>query len=250
MKPRSRALARAKRRLKEKDLTAPRRAENKYVAGLVSLFQGFQARCVAAIVGKTDAYGPVQTSLDALERDIPKVAARVPLLYQMMALEVRMANREAAIAALGFTPGADLEIERAILVGREANIALVENALRDYAQSVREVFEDPTSFGLTTDELKARLLAKGGISDARAELIARDQTLKLNGQINEARQRGAGVTEYTWSTVGDDRVRDTHRAHEGKVFRWDSPPPDTGHPGQDYQCRCVGIARLEEFDGI
>lgn len=239
-----RALARARRRLKEKDLTAPRRAENAYAKGLVALFRGVQEKFVHAALAKFDS------ATGVLETEIAGEAARVAPLYSRMALEVRMANREAAIKALGMIPGADLAIEREILIAREANIRLVENALREYAASVRAVMEAPENFGLTVGSLRARLLALGGASDARAELIARDQTLKLNGQINEARQRAAGVEEYTWSTVGDDRVRSTHRAHEGKVFRWDSPPSDTGHPGQDFQCRCVPIAVLSEFDGI
>lgn len=42
---------------------------------------------------------------------------------------------------------------------------------------------------------------------------------------------------YVWRTTGDDRVRPSHRKNEGKIFRRDTPPP-TGHPGDDYNCRC------------
>ncbi len=226
----------------------PRRVEQAYVAGLVAFFQRFHTRYVHAALVHHDA--DRATMLD-LELGISaEVSREVPLLYGKMALEVRMANREAAVRALGLMPGADLEIERAVLIAREANIRLVEDALRAYAASVREVLSDPTSFGLGVEALKERLLAKGDISEARAELIARDQTLKLNGQVNAARQRAAGVEEYTWSTVGDERVRPSHRALDGKRFRWDSPPEPMGHPGEDFQCRCVPIAVLDEFAGI
>lgn len=33
-------------------------------------------------------------------------------------------------------------------------------------------------------------------------------------------------------------MRPTHRANDGRVFTWDDPP-DTGHPGEDYNCRCA-----------
>ena len=47
-----------------------------------------------------------------------------------------------------------------------------------------------------------------------------------------------GIEEYRWRTSKDERVRATHAANEGKVFRWDTPPAETGHPGNDVQCRC------------
>ena len=33
--------------------------------------------------------------------------------------------------------------------------------------------------------------------------------------------------------------RGTHKGKEGKRFKWNRPPRDTGHPGEDYQCRCT-----------
>lgn len=43
---------------------------------------------------------------------------------------------------------------------------------------------------------------------------------------------------YIWRTAGDDKVRPSHAANEGKVFAWDNPPP-TGNPGDAGNCRCV-----------
>lgn len=33
-------------------------------------------------------------------------------------------------------------------------------------------------------------------------------------------------------------MRHSHAANEGKIFAWDNPPP-TGHPGEEYNCRCT-----------
>lgn len=33
-------------------------------------------------------------------------------------------------------------------------------------------------------------------------------------------------------------MRSTHAANTGKIFAWDNPP-ETGHPGEDYNCRCT-----------
>lgn len=99
--------------------------------------------------------------------------------------------------------------------------------------------------------LQQQIQHLGGVTTKRARLIARDQTSKLTGALNQARQQSIGVEEYIWRTVKDRRVvgnpagiypkgnskhMDHHERH-GKKFRWDSPPPD-GHPGQPIQCRC------------
>jgi SPP1 gp7 family putative phage head morphogenesis protein len=131
---------------------------------------------------------------------------------------------------------------------REASIQLVENAARVYAKQVREVFQDPETIGMRVEDLQARLLARGNVSESRAELIARDQTLKLAGAINQARQEAAGVERYVWSTSGDERVRDEHQALDGQTFSWDSPP-EPGHPGEDIQCRCIALPIIAELEG-
>ena len=46
---------------------------------------------------------------------------------------------------------------------------------------------------------------------------------------------------YIWRTVGDDKVRSSHAEHEGYAFNWHIAP-NTGHPGEDYNCRCSAIS--------
>ena len=55
--------------------------------------------------------------------------------------------------------------------------------------------------------------------------------------INELRQRALGIRQYVWRTPDDDKVRSTHADHDDKVFTWDDPP-EGGHPGQAWGCRC------------
>ena len=86
-----------------------------------------------------------------------------------------------------------------------------------------------------------------GITHRRATLIARDQTTKLNASLTRLRQQEVGVEEYIWQTSGDERVRPTHRANDGKKFRWDTPPKTTGHPGNDVNCRCVARPVLDKL---
>lgn len=57
----------------------------------------------------------------------------------------------------------------------------------------------------------------------------------LHVSLKAAEQRP--TTHYIWRTSGDSKVRSTHAENDGKIFAWDSPP-ETGHPGEDYNCRC------------
>lgn len=42
---------------------------------------------------------------------------------------------------------------------------------------------------------------------------------------------------YIWRTKEDDKVRSAHAEREGEIFNWHIPP-EGGHPGEDYNCRC------------
>ena len=56
--------------------------------------------------------------------------------------------------------------------------------------------------------------------------------------------KDTGVTvRYVWRTQRDERVRTSHRMNEGRIFLW-SDPPDTGDPGEDYNCRCEAVSEL------
>lgn len=88
----------------------------------------------------------------------------------------------------------------------------------------------------------SKAVAKGGRSASYyLRRITRDQTSKAIGNLTQVRHTQIGVESYRWRTSEDERVRPTHAAKNGQVYRWNSPPPDTGHPGQDIQCRCVAI---------
>ena len=67
----------------------------------------------------------------------------------------------------------------------------------------------------------------------------------FSGLINERRQRALGIDQYIWRSRDDNKVRHEHAGHDDKVFDWDNPP-ETGHPGQAYNCRCFAEPYLLE----
>ena len=104
--------------------------------------------------------------------------------------------------------------------------------------------------GLRFTDIAKGIQESYGITHRRAKLIARDQTTKLNASLTKLRQQEVGVEEYIWQTSDDERVRPTHRANDGKTFQWSSPPPITGHPGNDINCRCVARPILDKLLNI
>ena len=126
----------------------------------------------------------------------------------------------------------------------EYNVSLIKTIPEDSLENMRKIVYDGFNEGKTTTRIVKEIQREYGISKRRAELIARDQTAKLNGQIQRAQQQDAGIEKYIWYTTGDQRVRRSHSELNGKMFSWDNPPENSDgrkcHPGEDYQCRCIG----------
>jgi uncharacterized protein with gpF-like domain len=154
------------------------------------------------------------------------------------------------------------------------NVQLIKNLSNQTAENVHQIVSRGTKEGTRVTHIRKQILStlkldmeNSGqtattVSEMRklrnrAELIAVDQTGKLNGQLTKNRQEDIGVTGYIWRNVGDERVRGNpsgpysnakydHWHREGKDFLWSTPPPD-GHPGQPIRCRCGAEANLTEL---
>jgi uncharacterized protein with gpF-like domain len=134
----------------------------------------------------------------------------------------------------------------------------------DARQLVLESIRDGVSF----EDMVARLRKMdGSLTEAKANFIAKDLTGKLNGQMERKIQLGLGIDTYLWQTMGDERVRGrpggrypnavpSHWAIDSIACDWNNPMicsfdygetwvprlanmPHT-HPGDDWQCRCLG----------
>ena len=120
------------------------------------------------------------------------------------------------------------------------NIDLIKSVPEQYFEKLGDAVGKNMERGMRFEDLAKEIERIGDVTESRAKLIARDQTSKMNGAFNQARQTSLGIDKYQWQTSGDERVRPEHDANDGEIFRWDSPPA-TGHPGHDVNCRCVAI---------
>jgi SPP1 gp7 family putative phage head morphogenesis protein len=128
------------------------------------------------------------------------------------------------------------------------NAALITTLSQRHIDQVRSLVVEGFRNGTTAKNLSLEIENKvNAKTKANYRLIARDQVNKLNGQLTQLRQRSVGVTRYVWRTSLDERVRPSHRSKEGNTYQWDNPPDDTGHPGNDYQCRCYAEPILEDL---
>lgn len=126
------------------------------------------------------------------------------------------------------------------------NANLITSIKQDYLKEVSTISFEALKTGTPSKQLATEIKTRYKVTQSRANLIARDQISKLNGQINQVRQVEAGLESYRWQTAEDGAVRESHAEKDGNIYQWGNPPADTGHPGQDYQCRCIAVPI---FDG-
>jgi SPP1 gp7 family putative phage head morphogenesis protein len=138
------------------------------------------------------------------------------------------------------------------------NTQLITKLNSEVYTRVNTVVETGIRKGISYKTLREEILTASDISESRANLIARDQIGKLNGELTQLRQSDAGIKKYIWRTAGDERVRGepdglypdsdpSHYDREGKIFSWDNPP-EGGHPGEAIQCRCTAEPVFEEAE--
>ena len=120
---------------------------------------------------------------------------------------------------------------------------LSDDTVTKVGETIMREFRKGTDHRKVARDIRDRF----GIEKNRAKTIARDQVSSLNGEIHRLTQTEMGVTSYVWRSALDDRVRPSHEEKEGQTYRWDDPPADTGHPGQDINCRCTSEPVLDDL---
>lgn len=101
------------------------------------------------------------------------------------------------------------------------------------------------------DEFEARIIATLAVYEREGRNRAEIESLievdisatedwllrRFENELNEARQRAAGVTHYIWRSADDSKVRSSHAERDDRVFPWNHGFPD-GLPGEAHNCRC------------
>lgn len=75
-------------------------------------------------------------------------------------------------------------------------------------------------------------------------IIPRTSKLEIDNQ--ELDYDGNKKKYYIWRTQNDDKVRLKHQLNEGKIYHIDYPS-DIGHPGDEFNCRCIRDFNIPNF---
>lgn len=192
-------------------------------------------------------------TLDTLAEDVAKkwTSKRFAATVQPIAQDVAGFSRAQLQGVLKSQLGVDVVasepwLEAELARWTSQNVALIKTIPRQFFADIEKRLVDGVHAGERWEDLAKMLEERAGVSESRANLIARDQTGKLFGQLNEKRQTALGVTGYLWRTMQDNRVRDEHEDRAGEHFEWDDPPED-GHPGDPVQCRCYAEPDLGDI---
>jgi len=211
---------------------------------------------------RMDAYADTLTEIvDTVKAEFGEkyTEAEIRRLASDEANEVSNFNRNQLTRIISNAVGTDVFLTEPYLQSTldsfvKDNVDLITSIPRDQFTEIESTVKRAIRSGQSVKDTEK--LIKERWSDAlkdkpknRAELIARDQNGKLYGELNQLRQTEFGIDEYIWRGVLDARERETHRAHEGKKYSWKKPPSNTGHPGWDYQCRCVAQPVID-LEGI
>ena len=200
-----------------------------------------------------DAYArTLEQVFENLRRNYIDIGRNAAIVSSGFTEDVNQVNKQRFYKAMENAVGINLStvlqnegLEDIMYATTRENVALIKTIPEEYFKRLETVVFTGTTQGRNATSMIDQIVKIGGVTERRAKLIARDQTSKLNSALNQQRSQNLGVEEYIWRTAGDERVRDTHKSKNGKTFRWDDPPKDTGHPGQDIQCRCVAQAIIK-----
>ncbi len=167
---------------------------------------------------------------------------RVEGIVKEAAEEHRKRFEEYALAKVGaaaFTfkePYLKYELERHQLQFLNMLGRLLKTIERNLFPENKHLHKDYEFFDL---EIKAIDYRRPLLPQIEDRIEAEIERLKerLYRALDKRVQEAFGIKRYIWHTQGDERVRGSHAANDGKIFSWDNPPP-MGHPGEDYGCRC------------
>lgn len=116
------------------------------------------------------------------------------------------------------------------------NVALIKTIPEQFFSELEKTLSREIADGARWEDLAAAVEERYSVSESRAEVIARDQVSKFNGDLARTRQQELGVDRFVWRTMGDERVREEHAVLNGNTYSWEDPPD--GGPGEAIMCRC------------
>ena len=208
-----------------------------------------QRRLVRSFTGDADRswFSALQSLANQLQRVASDTVGRILDLEAQRHTETFMATAKRALGVNLAAVVRDEDLTEYLQAAVARNTSLIQSLSDDVVKRIEQAVYTNSIAGNSVATLRKELQKQFGITDRRANLIARDQTSKFNSDLNKIRQQQAGVTSYTWSTAHDERVRPLHKKLDGNTYKWGEPTgaEDGLPPGQPINCRCVARGIVE-----
>lgn len=138
------------------------------------------------------------------------------------------------------------DLSEYLQIAAQRNADLIKSQTDTMIRRIEQATVQNKLAGNPVSTLRKKFIEEFGIADRKAKLLARDQTSKLTSDLNRIRQQQAGIEEYRWMTVHDERVRPLHRDLDGREYKWgERTGAENGlPPGQPIQCRCIARGKV------
>jgi SPP1 gp7 family putative phage head morphogenesis protein len=129
----------------------------------------------------------------------------------------------------------------------EEHRKLIKSVRREHLEKIALTIKRGIREGLLEKDIAKEIRKVTDISKRRSRLIARNVPLQYSGALTKHHQMSAGIKQYRWQSSHDERVRTSHRKHDGKVFNWSSPGP---YPRSEINCRCDAVPCLPNENNL
>lgn len=117
------------------------------------------------------------------------------------------------------------------------NVALINSIPADQLAEMEQIVQRGVMNGSASSVIKQQIMDRYAVSENRAKLIAIDQIGKANAALSKQRLDDAGIKDYIWRGVLDQRERKVHVDREGKKYPVGYQHND-GQIGMAVRCRC------------
>lgn len=223
-------------------------------AALIPVIKQYEPEYTYDGVATNDAWS------DAIARTIGLLMARwtsprVQIIAQRLAGDFVRASVTRSERDMKKNTGIDVfsgsqNMQEYLQASAQQNADLITSIPSQYLNEVSTLVMTNMRTGMRPGFIAKALQEQFGVTQRRAKFIARDQTSKIQGDLAEKQQRGAGFEYFEWLDSDDSRVRHRHEeianrvtAYGKGIYRWDNLPlSDKGvpiKPGSDYACRCT-----------
>lgn len=147
-------------------------------------------------------------------------------------------------------------LNQAVSAAIAENVTLIKSIETQYHTQIEgSVMRSLQPGGRGLADVTGALQKYEGITDRRRNIIAKDQTRKIQAIISIERAKSAGIKKFKWlHSRGGSEPRPDHVAMNGNVYSYDDPPVidrrtgERGFPGQAINCRCQMVPVIEWGD--